>query len=101
MHEVVDDLAELSDRAALADEVARGRVERHHAVADAPAPLAFRIQPDDSLHALANEPERPRLRIVVVVARVAQHEDRGFPVERVELGPGEPAEREPEVGPAM
>ena len=74
MHEVVDDFSELADRAALADEVARGRVEWHHAVADAPAPLTFRIQPDDSPHALANEPQRPRLRIVVVVARIAQHE---------------------------
>src|SRR5512138_997004 len=75
MHEVVDDLAELADRAALAHEVARRRVERHHAVADAPAPLAFRIEPDDALHALAHETQRPRLGIVVVVARVPEHED--------------------------
>src|SRR5262244_1563978 len=97
MHEVVDDLAELPDRAALAHEVARRRIEWHHAVADAPAPLPFRIQPDDALHALAHEPERPRLRIVVVVARVTQHEDRRLAVERVELGLRELIESESEI----
>src|SRR5215471_6963475 len=101
VHEVIDDLAELSDRAALAHEVARRRVERHHAVADAPAPLPFRIQPDDALHALAHEPERPRLRIVVVVARVAQHEDRRLAVERIELGLRELAEGESKIRPAV
>src|SRR6267143_1485389 len=101
MHEVVDDLDELADRAALAHEVARWRVERHHAVTDAPAPLTFRIEPDDALHALADEPERPRLRIVVVVARVAQHEDRRLAVERVEVGLRELAERESEVRSAV
>src|SRR5213594_3501694 len=101
MHEVVDDLAELADRAALAHEVARGRVERHHAVADTPAPLTFRVQPDDSLHALADEPERPRLRIVVVVTRVAEYQDRRLAVERVELALRELAEGESEVGPAV
>src|SRR5712692_9626871 len=55
MHEVVDDLTQLPDRPALPDEVARGRVKRHHAVPDAPAPLALRVQPDDPLHALALE----------------------------------------------
>src|SRR5262245_33894071 len=72
MHEVVDDFTELTDRATLAHEVARRRVERHHAVADAPAPLAFRIEPDDALHALAHQTQRPRLGIVVVVARVSE-----------------------------
>src|SRR5205823_4616732 len=46
--EVVHDLAELRDRPALAHEVARGRVEGHHAVADAPAPLPLGVEPDDA-----------------------------------------------------
>src|SRR6266446_10672294 len=100
MHEVVDDLTQLPDRPALPDEVARGRVKRHHAVPDAPAPLALRVQPDDPLRALADEPQRPRLRIVVVVARVAQHQDRRLPVERVELGFREPAEGKSKIRPA-
>src|SRR5439155_14011083 len=99
--EVVHDLAELRDRPALAHEVARGRVEGHHAVADAPAPLPFGVEPDDALHALADEPERPRLRVVVVVARVAQDQDGRLPVERVELRLREPAERVAEVRPAV
>src|SRR5207244_4687382 len=73
--EVVHDLAELADRPALTDEVARGRVERHDRVADAPPPLPLGVEPDDPLHTLADEPERPRLGVVVVVARVAADPD--------------------------
>src|SRR5262245_54835074 len=76
MDQVVHHLADLRDRPALADEVARRRVERHHAVADAPAPLALGVEPDDPLDALADQPERPRLGVVVVVAGVAEHDDR-------------------------
>src|SRR5205823_8655935 len=75
VHEVVHDLAELADGAALAHDVARGCIERHHAVADAPAPLPLGVEPDDALHALADEAQRPRLRIVVVAAGVAEHQD--------------------------
>src|SRR5438128_1557819 len=101
MHEVVDDFTELTDRPTFSHEVARGRVERHDAVANAPAPLAFRIQPDDALHTLADEAQRPRLGIVVIVARIAKHEDRRLAVERVELGFRELAERESEVRAAV
>src|SRR5678816_1324891 len=66
MDQVVDDLAELSDSATLLHVVARGRVQWHHAVADSPAPLPFRVQPDDALHSLTDEPQRPRLGIVVI-----------------------------------
>src|SRR6266850_5491578 len=85
VHEVINHFPELPDRAALADEIARRRIQRHHAIADPPAPLPFRIEPDDPLDALADEPQRPGLGIVVVVARVAQHQDRRLAVEGVEL----------------
>src|SRR5262245_1138698 len=101
MNEVVHDFAELADRAALAHDIAGRRVHRHHAIADSPAPLALGIEPDDAFDALTDEPQRPRLRIVVVVPRVAEHEDRGLPVERFQLGVREPTEREAEVGPAV
>src|SRR2546425_13113910 len=100
MHESVDDLAELADGPALAHEVAGRRVERHHAVADAPAPLPLGIQPDDTLHALAHHPERPRLGIAVVVAGIAQDEDRRAAVQRIEVLAYELAESVSEVGAA-
>src|SRR5881275_1597433 len=87
--EVVHDLAELADRPALSHEVARGRVERHDRVADAPAPLPLGVEPDDPLHALADVPQGPRLGIVVVVTRVAEDQNGRLAVERVELGLGE------------
>src|SRR5687767_14750507 len=59
--EAADDLGNLSEGAALAHEVAVRRVERHHRVPDAPAPLPLGVQPDDALHPLAHEPERPGL----------------------------------------
>src|SRR5262245_27334239 len=101
VHEVVHHLAQLADGAALAHDVAGGRVERHHAVADTPAPLALGVQPDDALHPLADLPERPRLGVVVVVARVAQQQDGRLLVERLQLSGGEAVERVAEVGAAM
>src|SRR5262245_48763494 len=98
MHEIVDDLAELADGAALADEIAGRSVERHHAVPDTPAPLSFGIQPDDTFHALAHHPERPRLGVVVVVASVAEEEDGRAAIQRIQLPPHELAERVAEVG---
>src|SRR5215471_21153085 len=85
MHEVVDDLGQLADGPAFLDEITGGGVQGHHAVAHAPAPLSFRIEPDDALHPLADEPERPRLRVIVVVPRVAQDEDGRLLVQRVQL----------------
>src|SRR5712691_1595509 len=101
MHEVVDDLTELADGPALADEVTGRRVERHHAVAHAPAPLPFGIQPDDAFHALAHHAKRPRLGVVVVVARVPQHQDRRAAVQRVQILAHELAEGVAEVGAAV
>src|SRR5437879_4162565 len=75
-----------------ADQDARRLVSCHDSGSDAAAALACRVQADDPRHALVDEPQRPRLRIVVAVARVAQHEDRRLTVERVELGLREPAE---------
>src|SRR5262245_23980604 len=97
MHQLIDDLHELRDGAAFLHDVAGRRVERHDAVADPPAPLALRIQPDDALHPLANLTDGPGLGIVVVVAGIAQHEHGGLPVERFELGLAEAAERVAEV----
>src|SRR5207244_11013551 len=82
---------------ARAREVAVRGTPRHHAVAYAAAPLALGIEPDDALHALADEPQRPRLRVVVIVPRVAEDEDRRLPVERLQLGVREPAEGEAEI----
>src|ERR1700730_13845587 len=101
MDELVHHLDELPHRAALLHDVTGRGVERHHAVADAPAPLAFRVEPDDALHPLADLPDRPRLGIVVVVARVTQDQHGGLAVERIEVGAHEPAEREAEVGAAV
>src|SRR5262245_16050344 len=53
VHELIDHLDELAHRPALLDDVTGRRVERHHAVPDPPAPLPFRIEPDDALDALA------------------------------------------------
>src|SRR5205085_8844756 len=72
MHEIVDHFAELADGAAFTHQIARRRVHGHHAVADAPAPLSLGVEPDDALHTLADQPQRPRLRIVVVVPRVTE-----------------------------
>src|SRR5262245_14351648 len=72
--QVVHHLTQLADGAALADEVTGRGIERHHAIAHAPPPLPLGVQPDDALHALADEPQGPGLGIVVVVARVAQDE---------------------------
>src|SRR5262245_41854768 len=74
VHEVVHHLAELADDTALAHDVAGWRVERHHAVADPPAPLPLRVQPDDALDPVADETQRPRLRVVVVVPGVAEQQ---------------------------
>src|SRR5262245_25511860 len=101
MHQLIDDLHELRDGAAFLHDIAGRRVEWHDAVADAPAPLAFRVQPDDALHPLANLTDGPGLRVVVVVPGITQDEHGGLPIERVELGLGEAAERVPEVGAAM
>src|SRR5262245_48878484 len=54
VHQLVHHLDELAHRPALLDDVAGRRVERHHAVADAPAPLALGVEPDDALDALAD-----------------------------------------------
>src|SRR5215472_9305417 len=101
VHELIDHLHELADGAALLDDVAGGRVERHHAVADAPPPLPFRIEPDDALHALADLPDGPGLGIVVVVARVAQDQHGGLAVQRLDLRAHEAAEGIPEVRAAV
>src|SRR5262247_203312 len=101
MDELVDHLDQLPHRPALLDDVAGRRVERHHAVADAPAPLALGVEPDDALDALADLTDGPRLRVIVVVASVAEDEHGGLPVERLDLGTAEPAERVAEVGPAV
>src|SRR5207244_5560662 len=86
---------------ARAREVAVRGTPRHHAVAYAAAPLALGIEPDDALHALADEPQRPRLRVVVIVPRVAEDENRRLPVERLQLGVREPAEGEAEIRAAV
>src|SRR5689334_15882728 len=101
VHEVVHDLAELPDRAALLHEVARRRVHGHHAVADAPAPLPLGVEPDDALHALADEAQRPPLRVVVVVPRVTEDHHRGLAIQRLELRIREAAERVAEVRAAV
>src|SRR5262245_10303071 len=101
VHELVDDLHELAHRAALLHDVAGRRVERHHAVANAPAPLALRVEPDDALDALADLPDGPRLGVVVVVAGVPEDQHGGLPVERVDLRAAEAAERVAEVRPAV
>src|SRR6266481_2143307 len=56
MDELVHHLDELPHRTALLHDVTGRGVERHHAVTDAPAPLAFRVEPDDALHPLADLP---------------------------------------------
>src|SRR3989304_4159370 len=76
VHELVHHLHQLPHGAALLHDVAGGGVERHDAVADAPAPLPLRVQPDDALHPLADLAHGPRLRVVVVVARISQAEQR-------------------------
>src|SRR5215471_4754467 len=101
VHELIDYLHELADGATLLDDVAGGRVERHHAVTDAPPPLPFRIEPDDALHALADLPDGPGLGIVVVVARVAQDQHGGLAVQRLDLRAHEAAEGIPEVRAAV
>src|SRR6266545_5878014 len=101
MHQLIHHLHKLPDGAALLDDVARRRVEWHDAVADPPPPLALGVQPDDPLHPLADLADGPGLRIVVVVAGIAQHEDRALAVEGFQLGPTEAAECVAEIRPAM
>src|SRR3989442_13140356 len=101
MDESVDDLAELTDGAALADEIAGRRVERHHAIADAPAPLSFGIEPDNTFHTLAHHAEGPRLRVVVVVAGIAHDEDPRAAIHRAQVPAHELAERVSQVRAAV
>src|SRR5262245_23240531 len=84
-HEIVDHLAELADGTALPDDVAGRTVEGHHAVADPPAPLPLGVEPDDPLHPLPDQPQGPGLGIVVVVAGVAQDQDRRLAIERLQI----------------
>src|SRR3984893_3184777 len=101
VYELVDHLHQLAHRAAFLHDVARGRVERHHAVADTPAPLAFRIEPDDALDTLADLSNGPCLGVVVVVPRIAQDEHGGLAVQRLELGADKAAEGVAEVRAAV
>src|SRR5215467_8082949 len=101
VHELIDHLHELADGAALLDDVAGRRVEGHHAVADAPPPLPFGIEPDDALHALADLPDGPGLGIVVVVPRVTQDQHGGLAVQRLDVRAHEAAEGVGEVRAAV
>src|SRR5574342_1205635 len=99
--ELVHHLHQLSDGSAFLDDVACGRVERHDAVADAPTPLPLWVQPDDALDTLPDLPDRPRLRVVVVVARVAEDEHRRLAVQRLDLRSDEATEGVAEVRAAV
>src|SRR3990170_3087656 len=96
-HQTLDDLGQLPHRPTLSKNVAARRVDRHRAVGQTPFPLALRVQPDDALRPLADPPQGPFLRLVVVVPRIAQDEDRRPGVETAQLGVGELAEGAPEV----
>src|SRR3989304_8639941 len=74
--ELVHHLHQLPHGAALLHDVAGRGVERHDAVADAPAPLPLGVEPDDALHPLADLAHGPRLRGVVVVGRIPPDERR-------------------------
>src|SRR3989337_1088500 len=96
-HQTLDDLGQLPHRSTLSQHVTARRIGRHRAVGQTPFPLALRVQPDDALHPLADPTQGPLLRIVVVVPRIAQDEDRCPRVETAQLGVGAFAEGAPEV----
>src|SRR5579883_738183 len=60
-------------------------VALHLAIAESPCAAALGIEPDEPLGALANLAQAPVMRQVVVVARVAQNDHGGAPVDRADM----------------
>src|SRR3989454_323657 len=96
-HQAVDHVVELVQVPALLDQGAVGRVAVHLAVAEAPGHLVLGVEPDDLFGALLHVLEHPVVRQVVVVAPVAQDDDRGALVHRGQEVPVEGLEGTPEV----
>src|SRR5262245_20682927 len=69
-HEVVDEALQLAEVAALEDAVAERRVLADDRVAGVPVAPGLRVQPVDVARPVLHLLDHPRLRRVVVVARV-------------------------------
>src|SRR3990172_1645178 len=76
----VHHLRELAQIATLLGDVGGGQVLVHHAVAEAPGVGALGVQPHDVLRLVVKVAQAPGAGIVVVVARIPEHEDRGLVV---------------------
>src|SRR5262249_20156536 len=81
-HDQIDNLIKLINAAALLGDVTIRHVTRHFAVADTPSHPALRIKPDELLGFLLNLPQHPIVRSVIVVAPVADDQDRGLAIHR-------------------
>ena len=57
----------------------------HLAVAESPRVAAFRIEPNYAPGALANFAQAPIMRQIVVIARIAQNDNRGPFVNRADM----------------
>src|ERR1035437_2031616 len=87
----------LVEIAALFHQVAVRGVAIHFAVAEAPGIAAFRIKPDHFFGALADFTQAPFVREIVIVARVAEHDDGGALVDGAQMIGDEVAERVAEI----
>ena len=94
---MVHDAVKLVEIAALLDQIAMRRVAFHLAIAEAPGVAALWIEPDDAAGALTDFTQAPIVRQIVVVARVAQHDNRGALVDRTNMVADEIAERAAEI----
>src|SRR5579875_2081872 len=97
-HQAVDNAIELVKVAALFYHVTVYRVSLHFAVTETPGLPALGIEPDKLARALANLAQAPVVRKVVIVAPVAQHDDRGLLVDRGNMFLEEQPEGAPKVG---
>ena len=79
--ETIDHVGELTKIPAFLGDVGVRRVRFHHAVSEPPRTGAFRVQPNDVLGLVVDVPKAQGLGIVVVIAGVAEDDDRGFVVD--------------------
>src|SRR5208283_1393064 len=95
--QAIDHAVKLVEIAALFHQVAVRGVAIHFTVAEAPGVAALRIKPDHSFGALADFTQAPVVRKIVIVARVAQHDDGGALVHGAQMICDEVAERVAEI----
>src|SRR5208283_1110759 len=95
--QAIDHPIKLVEIAALFHQVAVRGVAIHFAVAETTGIAAFRIKPDHFFGALADFTQAPIVREIVIVARVAEHDDGGALVDGAQMIGDEVAEGVAEI----